>query len=164
MKCPLRDSSTRFVISGFFHESTPYSPRIHTLKYFWILFRIRRNIRFSMLFWWGLIPSRTLFQGGLIPRRTLLSGVSDPAEQVYAIKCSQLCHCSAGSDNPARLGSAGSDTPQGLVLRGLIPRRILFCGVSDPAGKLRPPQNQTKKFSELAILFKGTLFENCLDV
>jgi hypothetical protein len=49
---------------------------------------------------------------GIRPRRTLFCGVSDPAEQMYAIKCSQLCHC-----------SAGSDTPQDLVLRGLIPRR-----------------------------------------
>ncbi len=45
-----RDSSTRFFTSGFFHESTPYSPWIHILRYFQILFRICRNIRFWMLF------------------------------------------------------------------------------------------------------------------
>ncbi len=71
---------------------------------------------------------------------------SDPAEQVYAIKCTQLCHC-----------SAGSATPQDLVLRGLIPRRVLFCGVWYPAEfcsvGYQTPQNQTKKFWELAILF-----------
>ncbi len=75
----------------------------------------------------GFDTPQDFFPPGLIPHRTLLSGVSDPAEQVYAIKCTQLCHC-----------SAGPDTPQDLVLRGLIPRRILFCGVSDPAGKLGP--------------------------
>jgi hypothetical protein len=55
---------------------------------------------------------------GIRPRKTLFCGVSDPAEQVSAIKCTQLCQ-----------SSAGSDTPQDLVLRGLIPRRVLFCGV-----------------------------------
>ncbi len=40
-----RDSSTRFSTSSFFHESTPFSPRIHIQKYFWILFQIRENIR-----------------------------------------------------------------------------------------------------------------------
>ncbi len=55
---------------------------------------------------------------GIIPCRTLFCGVSDPAEQVCATKCTQLCYC-----------YAGSDTPQDLVLRGLIPRRVLFCGV-----------------------------------
>ena len=41
----LRDSSTRFSTSGFFHESTPYGPLIHTLKYFRIWFWIRQDIR-----------------------------------------------------------------------------------------------------------------------
>ncbi len=82
---------------------------------------------------------------GIRPRRTLFCGVSDPAEQVYAIKCTQLCHC-----------SAGSDTPQGLVLQGLIPRRILFCGVSDPAGKLRPRRTRWKSFEKnLLFSLKG---------
>ncbi len=86
--------------SGFFHESTPYSPRIHTLKYFWIIFRIRRNIHFWMLF--------------------------------------------RGVWYPAGLCSAGSDTPQDFVKRGIRPRRTsvcykmytnlpLFCGVWYPA-------------------------------
>jgi hypothetical protein len=56
---------------------------------------------------------------------------------------------------PARLSSAGSDTPQGLVLRGLIPRRILFCGVSDPAGKLRPRRTRRKSFESLPFSLKG---------
>ncbi len=56
---------------------------------------------------------------------------------------------------PARLSSAGSDTPQGLVLRGLIPRRILFCGVSDPAGKLRPRRTWRKSFESLPFSLKG---------
>ncbi len=56
---------------------------------------------------------------------------------------------------PARLSSAGSDTPQGLVLRGLIPRRVLFCGISDPAGKLRPSRTRRKSFESLPISLKG---------
>ncbi len=56
---------------------------------------------------------------------------------------------------PARLSSAGSDIPQGLVLRGLIPRRILFCGVSDPAGKLRPHRTRWKSFESLPFSLKG---------
>jgi hypothetical protein len=97
------------------------------------------------------------------PRRTLFCGVSDPAEQVYAIKYTQICHC-----------SAGPDTLQDLVLRGVIPRRVLFCGVLYPTGfcsvgirprwQIKTPQNQTKMYLELAILFEGTLFENHLHV
>jgi hypothetical protein len=34
---------------------------------------------------------------------------------------------------PAGLWSAGSDTPQNFVKRGIRPRRMLFCGVSDLA-------------------------------
>ncbi len=81
---------------------------------------------------------------GIRPHRTLFCGVSDPAEQVYAIKCTQLCHC-----------SAGSDTPQNLVLRDLIPCRILFCGASDPAGKLRPRRTRQKSFESLPFSLKG---------
>ncbi len=81
---------------------------------------------------------------GIISRRTLFCGVSDPAEQVYAIKCTQLCHC-----------SAGPDTPQDLGLRGLIPRRIFFCEVSDPAGKLRPRRTRRKSFESLTFSLKG---------
>ncbi len=55
---------------------------------------------------------------------------------------------------PARLTSAGSDTPQDLVLRGLIPRRILLCGVSDPAGKLRPHRTWWKSFESLPFSLK----------
>ncbi len=36
--------------SGFFHESTPYGPLIHTLKLFRILVRILGDIRISKLF------------------------------------------------------------------------------------------------------------------
>jgi hypothetical protein len=56
---------------------------------------------------------------------------------------------------PARLSSAGSDTPHGLVLRGLIPRRIFFCGVSNPAGKLRPHRTRRKSFESLLFSLKG---------
>ncbi len=56
---------------------------------------------------------------------------------------------------PARLSSVGSDTPQDLVLWGLIPRRIFFCGVSDPAGKLRPHRTRRKTFESLAFSLKG---------
>jgi hypothetical protein len=55
---------------------------------------------------------------------------------------------------PARLSSAGSNTPQGLVLRGLIPRRILFYGVSDPADKLRPRRTRRKSFESLPFSLK----------
>ncbi len=56
---------------------------------------------------------------------------------------------------PARLGSAGSDTKQDLVLWGLIPCRILFCGVSDPTGKLRPCRIRRKSFESLPFSLKG---------
>jgi hypothetical protein len=56
---------------------------------------------------------------------------------------------------PARFGSAGSDTPQDLDLRGLIPRRILFCGVSDPTDKLRPRRIRRKSFKSLPFSLKG---------
>jgi hypothetical protein len=56
---------------------------------------------------------------------------------------------------PARLSSAGSDTQQGLVLRGLIPPRILFCRVSDPADKLRPCRTRRKSFESLPFSLKG---------
>jgi hypothetical protein len=41
--------------------------------------------------------------------------------------------------------SAGSDTPQNKIMRGLIPRLTKFCGVSDPAEQspagYQTPQN-----------------------
>jgi hypothetical protein len=61
--------------------------------------------------------------------------------------------------NPTRLSSAGSDTLQGLVLPGLIPRRILFCGVSDPADKLRPRRTRRKSFESLPFSLKGHFSE-----
>jgi hypothetical protein len=69
---------------------------------------------------------------GIRPCRLLFCGVSDLAEQVSSKKCTQLCHCSAGSATPKDLVlcglkpagscSAGSDTPQNFVLRGIRPR------------------------------------------
>jgi hypothetical protein len=56
---------------------------------------------------------------------------------------------------PARLSSVGSDTLQELVLRGLIPHKILFCRVSDPAGKLRPRGTRQKSFESLPFSLKG---------
>jgi hypothetical protein len=66
----------------------------------------------------GFASLQNFVPRGLILRRTLLGGVSGPAgpgisdsaEQASAIKCTYLCHC-----------SAGSDTPQDLVPQGLIP-------------------------------------------
>ncbi len=55
---------------------------------------------------------------------------------------------------PARLGSPGSNTLQDLVLWGLILRRILFCGVSDPLGKLRPRRIRQKSFESLPFSLK----------
>jgi hypothetical protein len=66
------------------------------------------------------------------PHRTLFYGVSDPAEQVYAIKCTQLCHC-----------SAGSDTPQDFVLWGKL------------TGKIRPRRTRQKSFESLPFSLKG---------
>ncbi len=139
-----------FFTSGFFYESTPYSPRIHTQKYFWILFRICRTIRFLMLFrgvWYpaglcsaGSDTPQDFFQRGIRPRRTLFCGVSDPPQDIvlqgirprrtsacYKMYTTLPLFCRVW--NPARLGSAGSDT-----LRGLIPCRVLFCGVWYPEG------------------------------
>ncbi len=84
------------------------------------------------------------------PCMMLFSGVSDLADQVSAIKYTQLCHC-----------SAGFDTPQDLVLWGLIPRRILFCGLWDPAGRLRLRRTRQKRFEILSFSLKGH-FENRL--
>ncbi len=83
----------------------------------------------------------------------LFCGVSDPAEQASALKYTHLCHCSAGSDTPQDLVPWG-DTQQDLVLRGLIPRRILFSGVSDPTGKLRPRRISQKSFESLPFSLK----------
>ncbi len=47
---PYRYSSTRFLAPGFFHESTPSGPLIHTLKHFRILVQIPGDIRISKLF------------------------------------------------------------------------------------------------------------------
>jgi hypothetical protein len=62
-------------------------------------------------------------------------------------------------DTPARLSSLGSDTLQDLVLQGLIPCRLLFCGVSDPAGKLRPRGIRRKNFESLPLPLKGHFFK-----
>jgi hypothetical protein len=57
-------------------------------------------------------------QRGLIPRRTKSCGVSDPAEQwqICVHFLSYTC-------------SAGSDTPQNNVLRGLIPLNKVLRGI-----------------------------------
>jgi hypothetical protein len=49
----------------------------------------------------------------------------------------------------------GSDTPQDLVLQGVIPRRILFCSVSDPAGRLKPLGTRRKSFESFPFSLKG---------
>ncbi len=67
----------------------------------------------------------------------MFCGVTDPAEQAYAIKCTQICHC-----------SAGPDTPQDLVPRGLMTRRICYAGVSDTPGKLKPQGIKRKSLKE----------------
>jgi hypothetical protein len=55
---------------------------------------------------------------------------------------------------PAVLCSAGSDTPQDFVEQGIRPCRTLFCGVSDPAGKLRPRRTRWKSFESLPFSLK----------
>jgi hypothetical protein len=163
----------RFSTSSFFHEYTPYSPRINTIKYFWILFRIRGNIRIYSCSPGSDTPQNFVPQG-LIPRKTLLGGVSDPAG----------C-CSAGYQTLKNKIMLQNIRISVLLLRGLIPHKTWFRGVwypvescsagSDtsqdfilrgirPYWQIKTPQNQTKKLWKLAILFKGTLFENCLHV
>ncbi len=56
---------------------------------------------------------------------------------------------------PAELCSAGSDTPQDFARRSTRPRRTLFCGVSDPTGKLRPRRIRQKSFESLPFSLKG---------
>jgi hypothetical protein len=97
---------------------------------------------------------------------TLLGGVSDLTGlccAVSAIKCTQLCHCSVGSDTPqdlflavwypTRSCSVGSDTPQDFVLRGIRPRWKR--GIR-PRWKIMIPKNQAKKLWEHASPFKLT--------
>ncbi len=88
--------------------------------------------------------SETVVLRGIRPRRTSIC---------YKIYTSLSLFCRVWY--PARLGSAGSNTPQDLVLRGLIPRRILFWGVSDPTGKLRPRRIRPKSFKSLPLSLKG---------
>jgi hypothetical protein len=61
-----RYSSTRFFASGFFHESTPCGPLIHTIKQFRILVRISRDIRIKKFFLRVSDPTeqKTIFQIG----------------------------------------------------------------------------------------------------
>ncbi len=141
------------------------------MDHIFILFQIRRDICIYKLFhgvWYpagsGSAGSDTLqdfVRQGIRPRRTLFCGVSGPAEQVSAINV----HNSAivlrgliprktkflGVWYPAGSCSAGPDTPQAFVLRGIR-----------PCWQIKTPWKQTKEFWELAIAFKGTLFENCL--
>jgi hypothetical protein len=44
---------------------------------------------------------------------------------------------------------------QDLVIWGLIPRMILFCRVSDPAGELNPHRFRPKSFESLPFSLKG---------
>jgi hypothetical protein len=76
---PLKGFST----SGFSHSSTPYSPQIHNLKYFLILFWICGNIIFKICAP-GFDTPQIFVPQGLIPRRTLLGGVSGPAGRCSA--------------------------------------------------------------------------------
>jgi hypothetical protein len=65
----------------------------------------------------------------------------------------------------AGLSSASSDTLEDFVLQGLVPRKILFFGVPDPASKLRPgrirwyifeslPVPLTEYFFKIACMYK----------
>jgi hypothetical protein len=109
----------RFSTSGFFHESTPYDPQIHTLKYFWTLFQIRADIRIQKLFpgfWYSVIlcsaGSDTLQD--FVPRGVVLWDIRPRRTSIF-YKMYTIRHC-----------SAGPDTKQDLVPWGLIPYRILF--------------------------------------
>ncbi len=111
----------------FFHESTPYSPRIHTIKYFWILFAICGNsyLRLFLGVWYpaglclaenqamqDVVLWQDLVPWGLIPRRILFCGV--------------------------------------WYLAG-------FCsaGYQTPTGKLRPHRIRRKSFESLPFSLKG---------
>ncbi len=86
----------------------------------------------------GIRPHRTRPCGVSEPRRTRPCGVSDLAEQWQICVHFIACTC-----------SAGSDTPQSNVLRGLIPRLTKSCGVSDPAEQspvgYQTPRNNIQK-------------------
>jgi hypothetical protein len=103
----------------FFYESTPYTvvPEFTPLNIFELFFEFAEIFVFECCSA-GFDTPLDFVKRGIRPSRKLFCDVSGPAEQVYAIKCTQICHCSAGSDDL-----------QDLVLRGLIPRRVLFCGV-----------------------------------
>jgi hypothetical protein len=89
-------------------------------------------------------PQNKILQG-IRPRRTRPCGVSDPGElslagcqtpQNNGKSCVHFIAytCSAGSDTPQNNVLRGLiQTPRNKVLRGIRPRRIKSCGVSDPA-------------------------------
>jgi hypothetical protein len=87
---------------------------------------------------WGIRPRRTSVCFKIYTTLPLFCGVWYPARLSFV-----------GTDTTAGSCSAWSDTPQDFVLRGIR-----------PCWQIKTPQNRTKQFWELAILFKGTLFKN----
>ncbi len=88
---------------------------------------------------------------GIRTRRTRPCGVSDPAElslaEISPAEQWQRCvHFTAYTC------SAGSDTPQNNVLRGLIPRLAKSCKVSDPAEQ-SPAGYQTPRNNIQRLIF-----------
>jgi hypothetical protein len=115
----------------------------------------KENGKLSKLFrlvLWGLnlpagpdTPQNKILRG-IRPRRTRSCGVSDPAELSLA-----------GYQTPQNSGrivyiftaytcSAGSDTPQHNVFRGLIPLLTNSCGVSNPMEQHSKPNIYAKEF------------------
>jgi hypothetical protein len=151
----------RFSTSGFFHELIPYSPQIHTLNIFVFFFKFAEVFIFKIVRW-------VWYPAG--PRRTLLGGVSGPKGRCsagYQAPQNKICYklyttlpwgltlrktLFWGSDN-CRILFCWSDIPQDFVLWGII-----------PCWQIKTPRNQTKKFWEIAIPFKGTLFKNSLKI
>ncbi len=83
---PLKGTVARDFWPLVFSTNRPHicSPRIHTLKYFRILFRIRRIFVFECCSAGSDTP-HGFVKRGIRPRRTLFCGVSDPAGHCSAV-------------------------------------------------------------------------------
>jgi hypothetical protein len=97
------------------------------------------------------------------PRRMLFCSASDPAEQAVCYKIYTSLSLFCGVLHPVRLGSAGCDTPQACSAGSDTSQDFVLRGIR-PHWQIKTPQNQLKKFWKLPILFKGALFKNRLHV
>ncbi len=104
----------------------------------------------------GLIPRRLRYVGYQALQYIVLRGIRPCSTSVcHKMYTTLLLFC--GVWNAARHSSARSDTPQDLVLWGLIPHRLLFCRESDPVGKSRPHGGiRQKSFESLPFSLRDT--------